>query len=86
MNTRPHKVVKIARLKWILVLPLIDNRSQTIKPGIESLPSFRSQLRFVMVGIDRRVQQRTLSWHQPSAPVPKVLPTCIRRSTVFGIS
>jgi hypothetical protein len=37
-----------------------------------------------MVGVDRRVQQRTTSWHQPSAPVPKVPPTCIRRSTVFG--
>ena len=54
-------------------LPLLHNRSQTIKPRTESSPRLRSQLRIAIVGIDGRVHQRTASWQQPSAPVPKVL-------------
>src|SRR5882762_272558 len=53
-------------------LPLLGNRLQTIKPGTESLASFRSQLRVAVVRIDGRVHQRAPSRYQPSAPVPKV--------------
>src|SRR5580693_9102431 len=42
-------------------LPLLGNRLQTVKPGTESLASFRSQLRIAIVGIDCRVQQRAPS-------------------------
>src|SRR5712675_768613 len=53
-------------------LPLLGNRLQTVKPGTESLASFRSQLRIAIVGIDCRVQQRASSRHHPGAPVSKV--------------
>src|SRR5258708_26721028 len=53
-------------------LPLLGNRLQTVKPGTESLASFRSQLRIAIVGIDCRVQQRAPSRHHHGAPVSKV--------------
>src|ERR1700693_1366084 len=53
-------------------LPLLRNRLQTVKPGTESLASFRSQLRIAIVGIDCRVQQRAPSRHHAGAPVSKV--------------
>jgi hypothetical protein len=53
-------------------LSLLGDRLQAIKPGTESLPSFRPQRRITIVGINGRVQQRAASWHKPSAAVPKV--------------
>src|SRR5438046_404379 len=53
-------------------LPILGNRLETTEPRTESPPSFRSQVRIAIVGIDGRVQQGASPWHQPGAPVPKV--------------
>src|SRR5271157_402609 len=53
-------------------LALLGNQLQAIKPRTESSPSFRSQLRITIVGVDGRVQQRAPSRHQRRASVAKV--------------
>jgi hypothetical protein len=50
----------------------LGDRLQAIRPGTESLRSFRPQRRITIVGIDGRVQQRAASWRKPRAPVAKV--------------
>jgi len=65
--------------------PLLGNRLQTVKPGTESLASFRSQLRIAIVGINCRVQQWAASGTTPARRSRKFRTICLRRFTVFGI-
>src|SRR5258707_5778000 len=57
--------------------PLLGNRSQTVKPGTESLASFRSQLWIAIVGIDCRVPQRAASLDHAVSPGSQVPPNLL---------
>jgi hypothetical protein len=52
--------------------PLLSNLFETIQPGTKGLPSFRSQPRIAIIGIDSRVQQRASSWYHTGAPGTKI--------------
>src|SRR5215468_4501550 len=53
-------------------LALFDDRLQTVEQRMKSLPSFASQLRVAVIGLDRSVQKRTSPRNQPVAPLPKI--------------